>query len=106
MKLMPRMWLVAVLGTILMIGTIGLVKMLWPDKATVSSDVLSYPLALAVATMTWLIVAKMGWAKQTDGTFVFSAKTRWAYVGICLLGTLGTIAITILMLYKELWMPR
>jgi hypothetical protein len=101
-----KLLLMQVVGLALYLVVLGTVKVLWPTETSMSSDVLSYPLAALSTTIIQLRVAKMAWGKQSNGAYTWSDKVRWAFAGLFLCGMTCTIATSALMLFREFLISR
>ena len=93
--------LVLLLSLIVYIVVMGIVTVLWPTESTVSSDVLSYPLATLSTNVVLGIWVRYIWRKNIDDTYVEQALLRWVFVALLVFELLVTVVVTTLMFCKE-----
>jgi hypothetical protein len=99
--LLLKTLLVLLLSLIVYTVVMGIVVVLWSTESTMSSDILSYPLATLSTNVVFGIWVRYMWRKNNDGTYAEQARLRWVFVALLVFEVLVTIIVTALMFYKE-----
>jgi hypothetical protein len=87
---------VAISVGILSVAVRGIVALLWPNNASISSKVVAIPLAGLILNVGMGIILKMTYKRRSDGTYLLSDRDRRTAAGGCVFGVVvTTIAIVL-----------